>query len=339
MTTLDTLIEQRLGEFDAKIAVALDPDEKKDLEDKKIEYLLKTAPFIKEYVDDEEQTTTAGSASSTLPLFEKRKSAAATHTLDSYVNVTNVSRRSQIFHRYLVDVEENPNVVLVESEPESQHYICDRCGGTKILDARESSLVCSGCGTAHSHMEMSTRNLTYSEEVNQVTNSVYSYKKINHMIEWLSSLQGKENCEIPEEVVEAVKNEFKKQRLNKKGDITSSKVRAFLKKLNLNKYYEHTNLIVNLINGVPPPKMPASLEEQLKQMFLMIQAPFAKHCPPTRSNFLSYAFCLHKMCQLLGHDEYLPHFPLLKSTQKLYAQDVIWKKICTELEWEFIPSI
>ena len=32
-------------------------------------------------------------------------------------------------------------------------------------------------------------------------------------------------------------------------------------------------------------------------------------------------------------------FPLLKSTEKLYAQDQIWKKICKDLRWEFIPSV
>ena len=32
-------------------------------------------------------------------------------------------------------------------------------------------------------------------------------------------------------------------------------------------------------------------------------------------------------------------FPLLKSHEKLHAQDVIWKKICAELQWEFIRSI
>lgn len=32
-------------------------------------------------------------------------------------------------------------------------------------------------------------------------------------------------------------------------------------------------------------------------------------------------------------------FPLLKSNDKLYAQDQIWKKICRDLQWEFIPSL
>jgi hypothetical protein len=37
-------------------------------------------------------------------------------------------------------------------------------------------------------------------------------------------------------------------------------------------------------------------------------------------------------------DNFLKYFPLLKSKEKLIEQDDIWKKICNELQWEFVPS-
>jgi len=43
---------------------------------------------------------------------------------------------------------------------------------------------------------------------------------------------------------------------------------------------------------------------------------------------LSYSYVLYKFCELLSEDKYLKYFPLLKSKEKLYQQDVIWKKIC-----------
>lgn len=45
------------------------------------------------------------------------------------------------------------------------------------------------------------------------------------------------------------------------------------------------------------------------------------------------------MCELLGEDEYLQYFPLLKSKEKLYQQDVIWRLITRQLRWEFIPTV
>ena len=45
------------------------------------------------------------------------------------------------------------------------------------------------------------------------------------------------------------------------------------------------------------------------------------------------------MCELLGKDEFLHRFPLLKSREKLHQQDVIWKGICKELDWKFYKTI
>ncbi len=42
---------------------------------------------------------------------------------------------------------------------------------------------------------------------------------------------------------------------------------------------------------------------------------------------------------ILELDYLLEYFPLLKSREKLQQQDVIWKKICQELKWQYIPSI
>jgi hypothetical protein len=42
---------------------------------------------------------------------------------------------------------------------------------------------------------------------------------------------------------------------------------------------------------------------------------------------------------LLNQKEFLPFFPMLKDREKIIEQDEIWKKICQELNWRFIPTI
>jgi len=84
--------------------------------------------------------------------------------------------------------------------------------------------------------------------------------------------------------------------------------------------------------------MKPEVEEQLCNMFLKIQEPFEKYCPAGRTNFLSYSYVTYKFCQLLGYNEYLPHFNLLKSKDKLRQQDKIWKNICNDMGWKFYPS-
>lgn len=122
-------------------------------------------------------------------------------------------------------------------------------------------------------------------------------------------------------------------------ELTHTKVKEILKKLKINKYYEHVPHIINRLNGLPMPNLTPDLEEKLRNMFKQIQPAFLRYSPPDRKNFLSYSYCLHKFCQLLGRDEYLPFFPLLKSREKLFLQDQIWKKICEELGWDYIRSI
>jgi hypothetical protein len=85
--------------------------------------------------------------------------------------------------------------------------------------------------------------------------------------------------------------------------------------------------------------MTREVEEKFREMFKLCQEPFNIHSPKDRKNFLSYSYTLHKFCELLELYDFLPCFPLLKSTEKLKEQDKIWKKICEYLNWQFIPSI
>ena len=122
-------------------------------------------------------------------------------------------------------------------------------------------------------------------------------------------------------------------------NITNKQIREILKKLKHNKFYEHIPNIINIITGNKAPSLLPQHEELLRNMFKEIQTPFMKHCPEERKNFLSYSYVLHKFCELLELDELLKYFPLLKSREKLQQQDRIWKKICQELQWQYIASI
>ena len=50
------------------------------------------------------------------------------------------------------------------------------------------------------------------------------------------------------------------------------------------------------------------------------------------------SFCLHNMLLLIGCD-YASEFVLLKGSDKLARQDSIWKAMCKELGWRYIPTI
>ena len=184
---------------------------------------------------------------------------------------------------------------------------------------------------------LNTEKPSYKDPPREI--SYFAYKRINHFNEWLAQFQAKESTEIPDKVYMDITAELKKEKTLKLKNITPKKIRTILKKLGLNKYYEHVPHIINMINGKPAPVINRVTEEKLRMMFKEIQTPFMNHCPPERKNFLSYSYVLHKFVELLDMDQYLKCFPLLKSREKLQQQDMIWKNICKDLKWQFIPSI
>jgi hypothetical protein len=107
----------------------------------------------------------------------------------------------------------------------------------------------------------------------------------------------------------------------------------------LTKCYDHVAHILNRLNGISAPVLSREIEDKLRFMFKEIQYSFVKHCPAGRSNFLSYSYVLYKFCELLELDDYLPCFPLLKSREKLWAQDCIWAAICKDLSYQFIKTV
>jgi len=180
----------------------------------------------------------------------------------------------------------------------------------------------------------------YTENIEHVT--VFNYKRNNHFQECLNQLQAKENTTIPPIIIQKLAEEFKKYNITNPKLFTPKCIKEYLRKLGYNKYYEHIPTIINEFCGLPAPKLTQDLEQQLKIMFDEIQIPFEKYrlqiCP-SRKNFLNYNYIFYKLCELLKKDEFLNCFPLLKSREKLYEHDLIWKGICNDLRWEFIPSI
>lgn len=162
--------------------------------------------------------------------------------------------------------------------------------------------------------------------------------------EWLNHVQARQSTDIPDEIYDKILLEIKKQRIVNMAYLTYTKVRDILKKLNgdARKYYEHIPFIIHRLNGMNMPHFSPELEEKLRNLFKEIQVPFSKAImivDPERKNFLSYSFVLHKLMQLLGYDEYTHIFSLLRSREKLHKQDQIWRIICDELNWQYIPSM
>ena len=223
-------------------------------------------------------------------------------------------------------------VKKTESKEKKEESICEDCQVPKVLQYKESKYICPKCGIEEVTFIDSDRP-SFKDPPPDA--NYFAYKRINHFNELLAQFQAKESTHIPKEVFDAIKKELKKERKEIK-DLDYDLVKNYLKKYNAppknyTQYYDHIYHIINRLNGDKPLNMTPEMENNLRYLFLQIQGPFDKYCPPERKNFISYNFVFYKFCKLLGYHEFLKYFPLLKSKDKLYEQEKIWQKIMTEI--------
>jgi len=212
--------------------------------------------------------------------------------------------------------------------------LCAWCGqGEMVPIDSDGMLVCNKCSNFVVYY-METDKPSYKEPPKEAC--FYAYKRINHFREIIAQFQAKETTQIDPAIISAIENQIRKERITLE-QFTDGKAKEILKKLGYNKYYEHIPFIKDKL-GIKPPVMSPELEETLCNLFMEIQGPYARFCPDQRVNFLNYYYTIYKLCELLGQTQFLPYFPMLKDRDKRIEQDEIWKKICKELKWIFIPT-
>ena len=242
------------------------------------------------------------------------------------------NKNKNLVQKYLTNIDESfldMNAFVRDSD------ICQNCyKGEMIPLDDEGVLICNICAVNIPYL-IENEKPSYKEPPKEVC--FYAYKKINHFKEILSQFQGKETTQISNDVIDQIHQQIKKERIGL-AQLTHHKTKEILKKLGFNKYYEHIAFIKNKL-GINPPVFSPELEDTLCNLFMEIQAPYAKTCPDYRINFLNYYYVLFKFCELLEETQYLHDIPLLKDREKLIEQDETWRKMCVELDWEFIPTV
>ena len=335
---LPSLIQQK-NEVTKKLKEKVTLEDKLELQDKltdikdqinqlhkrEKDYFLNNSSFIFEYFEN------------------KKKIAECTNKttiLDTFFSINKnddqkkecISNEKKNIQKYLTNVDDS---FLDINNFVQQTDICRICNkGEMIPVEHEGILVCNMCSKSIPYL-VENEKPSYKEPPKEVC--FYAYKRINHFREILAQFQAKETTQIPDEVIININQQIKKERV-KLSQITNKRAKEILKKLGYNKYYEHIPFIKDKL-GIKPPIMSSELEDTLCNLFMEIQGPYAKYCPDDRVNFLNYYYTVYKLCELLDQHQFLPFFPMLKDRDKRIEQDEIWRNICDELDWEYIPTI
>jgi len=310
-------------------------NELKLLKNEKKKYLLDNSKYIFQYFEQKQQIssgTVTKQNSNVVNSFFKIK---ASNPESENISAEKYNQSKKTYQNYWRNVNnEMANIqnFIITSD------VCEICNnGEMIPQDEEGILICNNqdCSKFITYIIDSSKP-TNKEPPNEV--SYTAYIRLNHFKEILSQFQAKETTQIPEEVINAIKARIKKERIKDMSLINYDKMRDILRKLGFNKYFEHIQYI-NSLFGIKPPIMNEELHETLCVLFIEIQKPWAVHCPANRTNFFNYTYTLYQLCVLLDQTQYLPYIPMMKDREKQLEQDMIWKKVCNDLDWEYFPSV
>lgn len=298
----------------------------KEIKKEKKNYFLDNSKYLFNYFENKKNISQDNNKKKIVHNFFKRQDSH-----DSFKE-ENENQQNLNIKQYLINI--NQNNIDMNDYIQTNTYFCKVCQKGELIPVDYDGVcVCNICGNQTLYL-MESDKPSYKEPPKEVC--FYAYKRINHFREILAQFQAKESTQIESEVLDNIKKQIKKERIQL-CQLTNDKTKQILKNLGYNKYYEHIPFIKHKL-GIKPPTMSIDLENILCNLFLEIQKPYAKFCPNERVNFLNYYYVLYKLCELLDEDSYLEHFYMLKDPVKRMEQDDIWKKICNELNWEFIPT-
>ena len=287
-----------------------------DVSDEYMTYQMKCMPFLEQLKGRNTET-----------------SRTKINLMDVFNNKRETTEDRELFHLYMKEVEG------VEPKRSMRNVMsCTNCGSLELLRDRET-ISCADCGMVNDNSVIDSKPSFKDMDRINICPATFTYKRENHFKEWLDSLEATGKNDVPDEVLDSVRYELKKQRYVDETKITAVVIRGILKKLKHNKYYDCIPMILSTVIGRPPLVIPTELREKLHKMFRKVQKIYHVHAPKHRSNFFSYPYILYKFCELLEADYVLPYLTLLKSAEKLYQQDQVFKSICTALEWEFIRTL
>lgn len=324
MTAKSLKMEEELGEAEDAVA----------------QYLLKATPYLNNY-----HSIRAQMQQLTLHATAGMSSAERAHKLNQM--------RQQLAHLTTEFIKEFKPSILEQPKAKrsrknttsaavEEEQLCDTCQCPLFDD--NSGKSCPECGVVYGGFDTQPDGGTFESSRAMTSSRQFTYKQINHFRELLRQLQGKLQVNIPDIIIDTLRQEFRKC-YQQPSSITEQQVRLKLKKLKLSKYYDHVPAITSKLN--PTYKnldIPGEHEELLCYLFMRTEEPYnnvKQLVLPERKrcNFMSYPFIIYKLSQLCGFDYILPHISLLKSTNLLIFQDRWWSQVCRQNNWPFMVTV
>ena len=214
-------VDERLEICDKLIIIKQDI---RAINKKEKEYLLKNSSHIFDYFENKKKIADCSNKTTLLDNFFKIK------TEENELN-DELCNEKKYIQNYMTNVDESfldINNYIVATD------VCKFCNkGEMIAVDYEGIMICNFCSNSIKYL-VENEKPTYKEPPKEVC--FYAYKRINHFREILAQFQAKETTQIPDEVIDNIIQQIKKERIDLT-HMTNKRTKEILKKLVYNKYY------------------------------------------------------------------------------------------------------
>jgi hypothetical protein len=221
--------------------------------------------------------------------------------------------------------------------------ICSNCSNSMKIIPNLSKLICSNCGVTEDLCGTVFEDEQFYYQEGQRTKHG-SYDPSKHCRFWVDRIQARETKEIPQKIIDDIKNIIKNNIKNVE-DITCKVIRKFLRQIDNSSYNEHIPLIRKIITGITPPQLTDRELQLINIYFDKVIKIYDEIKPANKTNCFYHPYFIYKIIEHILKDSSPKrmHGILccihLQSRETLIKNDKIWKDICDKIdEITYIPT-
>ena len=217
--------------------------------------------------------------------------------------------------------------------------VCRACGSRGVTS--DDDCVCPRCGHVlySDTLNCTTQAVSYADQSEgpmqpeEVATS--GYRPTAHFMDRFRQCLGLQQKTIPTEIMDLVRRNRTARPHLCDEEISAEVVRTWLRDASKTKWYDDAPLIRSKLLNVPTLTVTAEQEDALREYFQQVnQYQKSLKNPP----FIKYQYFAYKLCELLGYDDLLPHFSLVKDPSTLKRYDDFWKEVCEHFNWVPQPT-
>jgi hypothetical protein len=265
--------------------------------------------------------------------------------LKNYIHDSKLSSDKSFIHSTYAIIKIYNNSTVNKNIKEIVYENCTECNTKMEIDSIASELYCKNCGMCQDlYGTVFEDDQFYYQEGQRTKHATYDPAK--HCRFWVERIQARETTEIPETVLQSIRECITCDKITNKNRITCIQIRKYLRRTHNTKYNEHVPLIRKLITGISPPQLTDHEMQLINIYFDKVIHIFDEIKPPEKTNCPYHPYFIYKIIeQILTKNIHRIRKGTilacihLQSCSTLVTNDQLWAPICNRIpEFSYIPT-